>query len=182
MTTKEIKEFTARFNTTLALDETSIVKNRNRYYHLSKKLKQQAPKDFFYAGSYLGTVKGSGFFPSFLLLSMIAETKANRLVVDEKTAWLFICGRDIFKKGILKDANLKKGSYTLIMNERNECLGFGEIAYNLRGYADEDKIAVKNILDLGDFLRREKRQPKQQHSSKLQSRDPKPRESTKKRF
>jgi ribosome biogenesis protein Nip4 len=179
MKPKQISEFVARFDTSLALDESHIVKNRNRYYLLSKKLKQYAPKGFFYAGAYLGAVKGTGFFPSFLLLSMIAETKANRLVVDEKAAWLFICGRDIFKKGILKDANLKKGAYTLILNERNECLGFGEIAYNLRGYADEDKVAVKNILDVGDFLRREKRQPKQQQrSSRLQDRVQKPRKPT----
>ncbi len=101
-TMKTINDFVAQFNASIPLDESRIVRNRNRYYMLSKKLKQQAPKGFFYAGAYLGAVKGASFFPSFLLLTMIAETKANKLVVDRKTAWLFICGRDIFKKGILK--------------------------------------------------------------------------------
>jgi ribosome biogenesis protein Nip4 len=165
MAMKEIKNFVAQFNASIALDESRVVRNRNRYYLLSKKLQHQAPKGFFYAGSYLGAVKGASFFPSFLLLTMMAETKANKLVVDEKTAWLFICGRDIFMKGILKDANLKKGDYTLILNECNECLGFGKTACNLRGEADADKVAVKNILDIGDFLRREKRQPKRQKRS-----------------
>ncbi|MGD9131624.1 MAG: hypothetical protein PVH73_08660 [Candidatus Bathyarchaeota archaeon] len=178
---KEIKDFVVQFNATIALDESRIVRNRNRYYLLSKKLKNQVPEGFFCAGAYLGAVKGSSFFPSFLLLKMIAETKANKLVVDKKTAWLFICGRDIFRKGILKGDNLKKGDYTLILNERNECLGFGKTTCNLRGEADANKVVVKNILDIGDFLRREKRQLKrQQLSRKLQGSNAKPRRTTRK--
>jgi ribosome biogenesis protein Nip4 len=165
-TMKTINDFVAQFNASIPLDETRIVRNRNRYYLLSKKLKKQAPKGFFYAGAYLGAVKGASFFPSFLLLTMIAETKANKLVVDRKTAWLFICGRDIFKKGIIKDGNLKKGDITLILNEHHECLGFGKMILNLRAEIDLNKTAVKNILDIGDFLRREKHQPRQQSSSK----------------
>jgi ribosome biogenesis protein Nip4 len=172
MRMKEIKDFVAQFNASIPLDESLIARNRNRYYLLSKKLKQQVPKDFFYAGAYLGAVKGASFFPSFLLLSMMAKAKANKLAVDKKTAWLFICGRDIFKKGILKGDTLKKGDYTLILNEHNECLGFGKIACNLRGETDANKVAVKNILDIGDFLRREKR------SHKLQGSDRKPRKRT----
>ncbi|PVX23651.1 MAG: hypothetical protein CW691_10050 [Candidatus Bathyarchaeum sp.] len=166
----ELNDFLAQFNTSIPLDESKIVRNRNRYYLLSKKLKQQAPKGFFYAGAYLGSVKGTGFFPSFLLLGMITKTKANKLIVDKKTAWLFICGRDIFKKGIVNDANLKKGEYVLIMNKNNECLGFGKMMITLRAEIDLNKVAVKNILDLGDFLRREKPQPRnQQRSGRLQS-------------
>jgi ribosome biogenesis protein Nip4 len=181
MTMKEIKDFMGQFNATVALDESRVVRNRNRYYLLSKKLKQQIPKGFFYAGAYLGAVKGASFFPSFLLLSMIAETKANKLVVDKKTAWLFICGRDIFKKGILKGNRLKKGDYTLILNESNECLGFGKITCNLRGETDAHKVVVKNILDIGDFLRREKRKSKRQkRSRKLQGNNRKPHRTTRK--
>ena len=157
----------AQFNASIPLDENRIVRNRNRYYLLSKKLKQQVPKGFFYVGSYLGAVKGAGFFPSFLLLAMLAERKANKMVVDKKTAWLFICGRDIFQQGILKENNLKKGDYTLILNVHNECLGFGKIMHNLRGVPDAKKVAVKNILDIGDFLRREKRQPKRYNKRNL---------------
>ena len=162
---KELKEFVAQFRASIPLDESHIVRNRNRYYLLPKKLKQQAPQGFFYAGAYLGAVKGSSFFPSFLLLSMVAERKAKKLVVDKKTSWLFICGRDIFKQGILKGDNLKKGDYALVLNERNECLGFGKIMLNLREESDTTKVAVKNILDIGDFLRREKRQPRRRKGS-----------------
>ncbi len=164
---KEINDFVAQFNASIPLDESRIVRSRNRYYLLSKKLKQQAPKGFFYVGSYLGAVKGASFFPSFLLLAMIAQRKANKLVLNKKTAWLFICGRDIFQQGILTENNLKKGDYTLVVNEHNECLGFGKIIHSLRGVPDAKKVAVKNILDIGDFLRREKRQPKRHNKRNL---------------
>ena len=78
MIMKEINDFVAQFNSTIPLDENNVIRNRNRYYLLSKKLKQQAPKGFFYSGTYLGAVKGKSFFPSFFLLSMIAEKKANK--------------------------------------------------------------------------------------------------------
>jgi ribosome biogenesis protein Nip4 len=181
MTMKAINDFVAQFNASIPLDESRIVRNRNRYYLLSKKLKHQVPKGFFYVAAYLGAVKGASFFPSFLLLSMIAERKANKLVIGKKTAWLFICGRDIFKQGILKGNNLKKGDYTLILNEHNECLGFGKIMHNIREETNVNKVAVKNILDIGDFLRREKRQSRrQQRSSRLQGSDRKPHKPTRK--
>jgi ribosome biogenesis protein Nip4 len=177
---REIKDFVEQFNANIPLDESRIVRNRNRYYMLSKKLKQQVPKDFFYAGVYLGAVKGDSFFPSFLLLSMIAKTNANKLVINRKTAWLFICGRDIFKKGIVKGNKLKKGDYTLIFNERNECLGFGQITCNLRKEVDANKVVVKNILDIGNFLRREKKRTKQKFSSNLPGGSSKTRKPTRK--
>jgi ribosome biogenesis protein Nip4 len=174
---KEIEAFVKQFNARLALDKSRVVRNRNRYYLLNEKMKKQIPKNFFHAGVYLGAVKGDSFFPSFLLLSMIAEIKANKLVVDQKSAWLFICGRDIFKQGILNDTRLKKGDYALILNEHNECLGFGKVTLNIRQEIDVKKVAVKNILDIGDFLRREKRQ---QRSGMSQNRDSKPRRAHRK--
>lgn len=160
---KEINDFVTQFDTSISLDKNQIIKNGNRYYYLAKSLKKNIPKNFFYAGQYLGTVKGDSLFPSFFLLRMITGTKANKVIIDKKTAWLFICGRDIFRKGILKGSNLKKGNFALVLNENNECLGFGKLIMNLRGVPDSKEVAIKNILDLGDFLRREKDQSQRKH-------------------
>jgi ribosome biogenesis protein Nip4 len=155
---KTIKDFAGQFRASIALEGSLIVKKENRYFLLDANLKRQIHHEFFYAGVYLGKLRGSRFFPSFLLLTMMAEGRANKTVVDKKTAWLFICGRDIFKKGILQlKGSERKGEYTLILNEYNECLGFGKILRNIRKEKDANKIVVKNILDIGDFLRREKR-------------------------
>jgi len=154
---KPIKDFVRQFDASISLDESLIVRKENRCFLVNEKLKRLITKDFFFAGTYLGKTKNGKFFPSFNLLSMIAEKNANKMIVDKKTEWLFICGRDIFKQGIIKVMGSKrKGDYTLILNQHGECLGFGKILRSL----DEEKegVAVKNISDIGDFLRREKQQ------------------------
>jgi len=151
---KQIKDFVNRFDASINLDENFIVKKEDRYFLLNRSLKNLITKDFFYGGTYLGKMKNEKFFPSFSLLMMIAERKANKIIVDKKTEWLFICGRDIFKQGIIKVMGSKKrGDYTLILNQHGECLGFGKIIHNLNG--EKSGFAVKNISDIGDFLRRE---------------------------
>jgi len=115
-----------------------------------------AQKNFYYAGMYLGKVKNGKFFPSFNLLMLFAKAEANKIIVEKKSAWLFICGRDIFRKGILAVyGSRKKGDHTLVLNEFSECLGFGRIVGRLDRAANTNEVAVKNISDIGDFLRRE---------------------------
>jgi ribosome biogenesis protein Nip4 len=50
----------------------------------------------------------------------------------------------------------KKGELTLVLNIDGGCLGFGKIARNLDSEQNGQKVAVKNISDIGDFLRRER--------------------------
>jgi len=142
----------------LKLDETLIVKSQGRYFLLTQRLRKLVSEDFFYAGTYLGKEKRSVFFPSFNLLAMIAEKKeANKIIVDDKTEWLFIVGRDVFKRGILQViGSRRKNAHTVVMNKRSECLGFGRILHNLEEGKDKPKVAVKNVSDVGDFLRRER--------------------------
>ncbi len=154
---KPINDFISRFAANTRVHENLIVKKQNRYFLLNENLKRNLQKSFFYAGTYLGKVKDEVFFPSFNLLAMIAEGKANKVVVDERTGWLFVCGRDIFKRGILNMTGSKrKGNYTLVLNQHGECLGFGKILCNMDKGKGKRKVVVKNISDIGDFLRREK--------------------------
>lgn len=154
-----IKNFVKCFDAQISLDWGLVARKGNRFFYLSQNLKSLVEKNrqYYCAGFPLGKVEHGKFFPSFPLLFMIAEKAKNRIVVDDKAAWLFICGRDIFKQGILQvEGSREKGSYTLILNRHGECLGFGRIRRNL----DKVKsgVAVENVLDIGDFLRREKSQ------------------------
>jgi ribosome biogenesis protein Nip4 len=154
--TKSMRDFVSLFGTSISLDETLIVKKRNRYFLLNPNLKRLTSKDFFYAGTYLGKVKNREFFPSFDLLRTIAEREVAKVVVNKKTEWLFICGRDVFKEGIVKvKGSVRKGDYVLVLNLHGECLGFGRIISDLD--KKEGGVVVKNISDIGDFLRRETR-------------------------
>ena len=49
----------------------------------------------------------------------------------------------------------RKGDPVLVLNDFGECLGFGRIVGSLAGAARKGEIAVKNVSDVGDFLRRE---------------------------
>jgi len=43
-----------------------------------------------------------------------------------------------------------------VLNEFGECLGFGRIVGKLSGDGKSDEIAMRNVSDVGDFLRRER--------------------------
>jgi ribosome biogenesis protein Nip4 len=153
---KAIEKFAFQLGAKISLNTDFVVEKSGRYFLLNKVLLKVARKDFYYAGTYLGKVKNRKFFPSFNLLSILAKGKANKIVVEKKTAWLFICGRDIFQKGILEiRGSQKKGDHTLVLNELGECLGFGKIMSRLEVTAVKTKVAVRNVSDIGDFLRRE---------------------------
>ena len=152
---KTIVKFAFQLGTKISLNPHCIVEKGGRRFLLNDALLKVAREDFYYAGTYLGKVKNGKFFPSFNLLAMLAKGEANKIVVEKKAAWLFICGRDIFRKGILSvRGSRKRGDHVLVLNEFGDCLGFGRIVRGLdEGVKNE--VAVKNISDVGDFLRRE---------------------------
>lgn len=153
---RPVNDFIKLLHAELEIDETLITRSKDRYFLLDDELKKLVGKDFFHAGTYLGKTKGGRFFPSFTLLTMMAEGKANKVVVDDKTEWLFVCGRDIFREGIKKVAGARdRGDYTLVLNRHGECIGFGRVLKNLD--KEDENVAIKNISDIGDFLRRERR-------------------------
>ena len=149
--------FASRFGAEVAFNSQFILEKSQRFYLLNPRLKNVDQEDFFYAGLYLGKVgKNGGFFPSFNLLNMLVDVAANKVVVDQNAAWLFICGRDVFHTGVVKVMGSKrKSDATLVLNELGECLGFGKIMDGLS--VSDVEVAVQNVLDVGDFLRRERR-------------------------
>ncbi|MEM3378147.1 MAG: hypothetical protein QXV09_03895 [Candidatus Bathyarchaeia archaeon] len=153
---RAVMKFALQVGAQLVLNADFVVNKAGRYFLLNEALCKVARKDFYYAGTYLGKVKNGKFFPSFNLLAMLAKGDANKVIIDGQAAWLFICGRDIFRRSIIAMyGSRKKGAHTLVMNEFGECLGFGKIVCSLDETVQGDEVTVKNVLDVGDFLRRE---------------------------
>ncbi len=151
---KELEDFISKLNASIDFDGRYVIMKKDRYFLVTRQLEELA-HDFFYAGTYLGKIKKGLFFPSFPLLTMISKKNANKVIVDRRTEWLFVCGRDLFRKGILTvTGSTRKGDLTLVLNENDECLGFGKIIRDLN--EKKEGIAVRNIADVGDFLRRER--------------------------
>jgi len=146
--------FASKFGAQIALNPEFILEKAQRYFLLNPSLRKVMCKDFFYAGVYLGKVKEGAFFPSFNFLNMLMGMETNKVVLNRKASWLFICGRDIFQQGVTKATGpQRKGDCTLVLNEYGECLGFGVVADSLK--EQNGKVAIRNVLDVGDFLRRE---------------------------
>jgi ribosome biogenesis protein Nip4 len=101
-------------------------------------------------GLYLGEAKGKNFDPSPALIELIAKKSDNKIFINKQTEWLFLCGRDIFGKGIIK-SNAKEG-LVLVQNFKDENLGYGKIINDIR---QKEKVVVKNIQDKGIYLRQE---------------------------
>jgi ribosome biogenesis protein Nip4 len=150
---KPLTTFASRFGGKVALNPEFVLEKVQRFYLMNPSLRKVTRGEFYHAGLYLGKVKNGTFFPSFNFLNMLLPVSANKVVLDRKAAWLFICGRDVFRNGIRKlMGSQRRGDYTLVMNEFGECLGFGVVTGSLE---QEGRVAIRNVLDVGDFLRRE---------------------------
>ena len=102
-----------------------------------------------YTGFYLGQNK-QRFIPSSILLQTLAEEpQTHKVYVDRDTAWLFVVGKDIFDENIIRRTDgVHLGGYCLVMFG-DHCIGYG------RYESSREIKVVKNLFDIGDFLRRE---------------------------
>jgi ribosome biogenesis protein Nip4 len=97
-----------------------------------------------YANTRLGEFTGGGFSPSIPLLNWIGKCTERKAVINEKSAWLFICKNNVLKEGII--SNPCDSGEVIVVNERDEVLGWGHV----------QGAGITNKLDLGDYLRRER--------------------------
>ncbi len=147
--------FATKLGAKISFSPKLLVEKSGRFFLLNGDLKSMLRSDFFYAGSYLGKVKKGKFFPSFILLSILSAGKANKVMVNEKAAWLFVCGRDVLREGVREvHGSRRKGDFTIVVNSFGDCLGFGRILRDLNSM--ETGVMVQNVSDIGDFLRRER--------------------------
>jgi ribosome biogenesis protein Nip4 len=146
--TEMIHDFIKKFTDE---DLGQIVKIRDSYYLVNDELMSVAGqiKD---QPQQIGVYLGEDDHPSLALIDVISKKSDRKLVVDDKGEFLFICGRDLMGQSI-KKSNVKEG-LVLVQNVHDENLGYGRIIGELN---KKDTIVVKNLLDRGDFLRREMR-------------------------
>jgi hypothetical protein len=145
-----LRRLLRELNSGYSPEDSRIIRINDQYFTLDAELcEPPARKDLVYAGMYLGRDRRV-FEPSAILLEMLSMEKETRKVnVDRETAWLFVCGRDIFQESILHvEGDLGLGSYCLVLYD-GRCLGYGryETVYGTR--------MVRNYFNVGDFLHRE---------------------------
>lgn len=107
-------------------------------------VKSKVDAPLLYCSTRLGEFGRGGFFPSIPLLRWVASRTDKKAVVNEKSAWLFSCKKNILKEGIISNT-VKRGA-VIVVNEQGEVFGWGEVT----------GAGITNKLDIGDYLRRER--------------------------
>lgn len=146
-----LKTFLSKFE--VAPEQIGDIHKYNKHYFIGE---QAIVKDDNLLGSglYLGYLNNNKeFTPSPAIMEIIAKNCEQKIYVDEKAEWLFLCGRDLFGKSIIK-TNVQEG-LVLVQNEHDENLGYGKIISKVD--TNSSKVVVKNILDKGYYLRRERK-------------------------
>jgi ribosome biogenesis protein Nip4 len=78
------------------------------------------------------------------------------VIVDKKAAYLFTCRRDVLMDGVVeRNEECIRGDLVLVHDEAGMLVGMGKITskFNKNSY---NKVYVKNLVDIGDYLRRER--------------------------
>lgn len=143
--TKSFEEFISLFFEKCPIED--IVQEDNRYYIVPKdvlQLRQKISRSVISMGLFLGEKKLSEFYPSLALIELLSKHSKKKIFLDRKAEWLFLCGRDVFAKSIAKQ-NVDSG-HVFVQNLDDENLGIGRF---------KNKEVI-NLLDKGDYLRREK--------------------------
>ncbi|MBW2978481.1 hypothetical protein KY304_00015 [Candidatus Woesearchaeota archaeon] len=151
-----MKEFISLFSREKMFDENDILQLRSDYYLVNSKLRKilkQTQHSASFIGIYLGKRKKS-FVPSPYLLNKLKKSAKNKITVSDKGAWMFICRKHIYARSVVNfNQNQKFGDFVLVLNKNDECLGYGKVINKF----SSKKVAVQNIFDIGDFVRRERR-------------------------
>jgi len=141
MLTNFIKQFTDEE----IIDMESVHQVEKRFYLTTHaQAKYLDNPDVTFAGIFLGEIYKKKFKPSFILLDLINKHTDKKVQVNDKAAWLYVCGRDILDY----DADFPDRTIVLVTTEQDEVLGYGMFW--------DGPVSVKNLLDRGDFLRKER--------------------------
>ncbi len=139
-----IENFVALFTD----EHITYVERTNRFFFVPDDVLSHEEKNGLKTlsiGLPLGEIKNTEFHPSLPLLSWIAEHSTHKVFITDKATWLFLCGRDVPKDAIIK--TYVEYGLVLVQNKENENLGYGKITPK----------GIRNLLDRGDYLRRERK-------------------------
>ncbi len=110
-------------------------------------------------GFHVGRIRKNKFIPS-LELGYAAVTKTNAyVIVNDKGEKNFLYGKDIFTESVIDiGTNIREKQIVLVLNDRHEYTGIGRALGAITKRRDKilarRKVIIKNIIDLGWYLRR----------------------------
>ena len=111
-------------------------------------------------GLGFGEYKKTGLILSLGGGGILSSQTEKVAIIKDETEQVFLHKRDILSKSIIKIAfNVNIGDKVIIQNTKNEFLGIGkleQILDDIIQHKDQRSVALKNVLDLGWYLRKGK--------------------------
>ncbi|ADB57627.1 PUA domain-containing protein [Archaeoglobus profundus] len=89
----------------------------------------------------------------------LIRREKKKVYVDEKGEMLFLYGRDIFARSVVKVTDdVEENDVVFVCNSKGDILGLGKSRFDASRYKDveEDRVVVENLVDRGEYLRKEK--------------------------
>jgi ribosome biogenesis protein Nip4 len=123
----------------LILPKHFIIRN-NMLFEVSEKLKNYNFKIKSLKGGLLLSNKNK---PTQRLLELNKKRIKNYIILNDKSSFLFTCGRRVLKKGMVERKG--RGPYYLAMNENGEVLGI--VKYSDNKYNNLVNIGVYHKQD-----------------------------------
>ena len=92
-------------------------------------------------------------------IQVISPLTSNKIQITDKAIQLLIYGRDIFNNSIIKfEKPLDKNHHVIITDSEGRAYGMGKLLYSCEEFKKlpGTTVVIKNILDVGFYLRCEK--------------------------
>ncbi len=105
-------------------------------------------------GTFVGTIKVDEnlvekFYPNIEFFYFV-DIKKNYAILKPKAAFLFTTGKDVPKRGV-KEYKWEGTKKLVLLDENGVILGIGRIQPN------NERSFIRNITDVGEFIRRHKK-------------------------
>jgi 60S ribosome subunit biogenesis protein NIP7 len=110
-----------------------------------------------YAGIKIGEV-GKRFRLSLEGAFWLVRTKKRKVWVNDRGEMLFLYGRDIFASSVVKAERFDQNEVVFVCNRSGDILGLGKSRFEAEKVrsVEEDRVVVENLVDRGQYIRKEK--------------------------
>ena len=133
--------------------------NKKEFFLISQELyniylKIKELKTPYYLGNYFGELKGNKFLFSLNSLKLLIKFTNKKIQVNKKGEIRYIYGKDLKSNHISQIfSNFNSYEKVIVINYKMEVLGLGLTLNPIKKEFNKN-IKIKNILDLGWYLRK----------------------------
>jgi len=145
------------------LENNELLVNENKeVYALSKdlvKFLELHKIDHVVAGIKVGEVGSRRFRFSLEGTFYLIKKNKKKVFVNDRGEMLFLYGRDIFAESVVDvTEDVRENDIVFVCNRRGDILGIGKARFDAERIkcVAKDRIVVENLLDRGEYLRKEK--------------------------